>query len=121
MKMKRPPSHWVIVAVSAVIGVGVYLGISGRAREQEETRQVEIARSEDRAVDHMCAQWKTDRAQFSDCGGAYRIYEKCEAAMARMLEREGITNAAGVACEHPVYQFHAREQKEIEDATRGQH
>jgi hypothetical protein len=38
-----------------------------------------------------------------------------------MMDRDGIMDAAGVSCEHPTYRFHAREQKEIEDAMQGQH
>jgi len=121
MKTKLLVRHWVVVGISVLIGVGAYLGISETAHEREESRQVELARSQDRAIDHVCEQWRADSAQFSDCGRAYRIYEKCAAAMSRMMDRDGIMDAAGVSCEHPTYRFHAREQKEIEDAMQGQH
>jgi hypothetical protein len=88
-------------------------------RERATARQAEIERNEIRAIEHVCAPWKGSDGQFRDCGGAYRIYEQCEAAMSRALDRQGLTNSAGVSCEYPVYLFHAREQKEIEDAMRG--
>jgi hypothetical protein len=113
-------SYWITVGVLALMGVGVYLAISDHAQKEAAARQLEIERSVVRAIDHMCAQWKTDRPQFSACGEAFRMYEKCEAGWSRMLEHEGITNDAGIACEHPIYQFHAREQKEIEDVKRSQ-
>lgn len=121
MKRKLPASYWVTVGVILFVCFGAYISIRDTAREQEQKRQSEIARSEDRAIDRVCAQSKADSAQFSDCGSAFRIYEKCEAARFRMMEHEGIDNAEGIACEHPMYQFHAREQKEIEDAMHGQH
>jgi hypothetical protein len=109
-------SNWVTLGIIAVGGYCVYLAISEQARKEAEARQIGIERSVVRYIDHVCEPWKADSAQFNECGDAYRAYEKCEAARFQMLEHEGM-NSAGVVCEHPTFQFHARQQKEMDDAT----
>jgi hypothetical protein len=112
--MKFPPL-WAF-AVVGVICVAFYFGVSQTVREQQQSRDLKIEASVFRAIDHMCAPWKSDSTRFADCGNAFRAYEQCEAARAHALDREGATSDAGATCEHPVYKFHEREQAEVEQA-----
>jgi hypothetical protein len=118
MQMKLPPL--LAVAVVGLLCIVFYLGVAERAREQQTARNLEIERSVLRAIDHECAPWKSDSAQFAECGEAFRVYEKCEVARLRMLDREGEgrISDAGVVCGHPVYKFHEREQAEFEQVER---
>jgi hypothetical protein len=113
---RLPRSYWITLGVVVVGGYLAYLGISEQARKEADARQVGIERSTVRYIDHVCEPWKADSAQFNECGEVYRVYEKCEAARLHMLEHEGDMSSAGVVCEHPKYQFHARQQKEMDDA-----
>lgn len=118
MKPKLSSSYLISVGGVALFCWVAYTGISNETRKQVAARQLEIERSAVRAIDHVCAPWKEDGAQFSECGDAFRVYEKCELVRLQMLERNGDMSARGVVCEHPVYQFHAREQQEIDDVRR---
>ncbi|HSY05144.1 MAG TPA: hypothetical protein VK803_04320 [Steroidobacteraceae bacterium] len=119
MQLKFPPL--LAVAVVGLLWIVLYLSVAERAPEQQTAHNLEIERSVLRAIDRECAPWKSDSAQFADCGEAFRVYEKCEVARPRMLDREGESRIsdAGVVCEHPVYKFHEREQAEFEQVERG--
>jgi hypothetical protein len=119
MKMQFPPL--LAAAVVGLLSIVLYLGVAERAPEQRTARNRETEPSVLRAIDHECAPWKSDSAQFAECGEAFRVYEKCEVARLRMLDREGESRIsdAGVVCEHPVYKFHEREQAEFEQVERG--
>jgi hypothetical protein len=116
MKIPLPPL-WAI-AVVGLFCLAFYFGVSETVRQQQQARKLVIERSVLRAIDYICAPWKADRAAFNDCGVAYRVYERCEAARYREFDRGGPTSDAGITCEHPVYKFHEREQAEIEQAER---
>jgi hypothetical protein len=116
--------HFPALLAAAVIGllsIILYLGVAERAPEQQAARTRETERSVLRAIDHECAPWKSDSAQFAECGEAFRVYEKCEVARLGTLYREGESRVSdtGVVCEHPVYKFHEREQAESEQVERG--
>ena len=64
-----------------------------------------------------CAEWQSDIEQFCDCGQAFLVYEKCQAARGEYWITGGISDD-GVPCEHPTYQVHARDRNEIEKVLR---
>jgi hypothetical protein len=119
MKMQFPPL--LAAAVVGLLSIVLYLGVAERAPEQRTARNRETEPSVLRAIDHECAPWKSDSAQFAECGEAFRVYEKCEVARLGTLYREGESRISdtGVVCEHPVYKFHEREQAESEQVERG--
>ena len=118
MQLKFPPL--LAVAVVGLLWIVLYLSVAERAPEQQTAHNLEIERSVLRAIDHECAPWKSDDAQFAECGEAFRVYEKCEVARLDTLDREGESRISdtGAVCEHPVYKFHERQQAESEQVER---
>lgn len=71
------------------------------------------AHNESRAIEHVCAFWKSDTGRFADCGNAYRVYVRCEDDRLRRADGADARKDAE-ACDNPVYGFRQREQEEVE-------
>jgi hypothetical protein len=114
MKRCLPKVSWAVAAVWLLLVVGLSLGALNEAQKLQVIRRLQIDHGDTGDIEHMCAPWKSDRMQFNNCDSALDMYYKCEVARLRMLDQDGAPNDAGVTCEHPVYQFHRREQQEID-------
>jgi hypothetical protein len=99
------------VAFVAIVVGGIWLESSERDRQH----RAEIQASETAAAAHACEPWKGQLAQYCECTDAYTVWERCESKRVQLN-----TNSHGVICEHPVYQFHAGDQAEI-DAVMAAH
>ena len=95
----------------AICGV-LLLAISFFEFVRERPRGLD-AHNELRAIEHVCAFWKSDSRRFADCDSAYRVYVRCEDDRLRRADRADARKDAG-ACENPDYRFRQREQEEIE-------
>jgi hypothetical protein len=107
------------IVVVMALGIALISGIHEKARERHAERKAKIERSERQAIDRACADWNADAKQFAECAGAFRAYEKCETAWLATVRSEG-TSDNGVTCEHPTFQFHARNERKTEALTRGE-
>lgn len=102
----------IVGAILSVVFVVIVLGgIWHNVSEKEQQRRAAIHSSEIAAAAHVCEPWKVQAAQFNECTEAYAAWERCESKRVQLD-----VDSHGVICEHPIYQFHARDQAEIDRA-----
>lgn len=112
-RKRRPWGTWVLVTFCVLVVAGVAFAahvVSTEKREKREAKRLQDQRSE---WDHYCGAWKADPYEFVACTGALEVYRICQEAFQVALEREG-RGDVGVSCDHETCQFHALEQKDIQ-------
>ena len=114
--IKLPPL-WTFAVVGLFCFVLIF-AVDESGRAQRTASHLEDEQRTLRAIDHSCAQWKSDEDAFADCASEFRAYDRCELAWLRARDREDLRDSQ-VVCEHPVYRFHERWQAEIEQFLEG--
>lgn len=106
MKLRAVWATAICGLLVSAVSFGVFEFVGKRPQERD-------AHDESRAIEHVCAFWKSDTRQFADCGNAYRAYTRCEDDRLQRPDKANARKDAG-ACDNPVYRFRRREQEEIE-------